>query len=189
MSWRCLEDMSSGPLQDISSRRHRDIFSVTNLRLSRRLAKCLQDVLTHLEDVFSVTDFCRPSSLQDVFRDVFKTSLQVVIKTFSSRLQDVMETGKLLRWRRVEEVFKTCLEEIFKTSSRLINASWDVLDFLNEETEIFTSRYRQNLVNIRSPEYKNIDNLSEFKNKIKNWVPQNCPCRLCKTYIHQVGFI
>ena len=38
-------------------------------------------------------------------------------------------------------------------------------------------------------EYKNIDNLSKFKNKIKNWVPQNCPCRLCKTYIHQVGFI
>ena len=89
--------MSSGPLQDISSRRHRDIFSVTNLRLSRRLAKCLQDVLTHLEDVFSVTDFCRPSSLQDVFRDVFKKSLQVVIKTSSSRLQDIMENGKLLR--------------------------------------------------------------------------------------------
>ena len=38
-------------------------------------------------------------------------------------------------------------------------------------------------------EYKNIDNLCEFKNKIKSWVPQNCPCRLCKTYIHQVGFI
>ena len=29
----------------------------------------------------------------------------------------------------------------------------------------------------------------EFKNKIKNWVPENCPCRLCKTYIAHVGFI
>ena len=45
------------------------------------------------------------------------------------------------------------------------------------------------LWSILPQEYKNIDNLSEFKNKIKNWVPQNCPCRLCKTYIHQVGFI
>ena len=38
-------------------------------------------------------------------------------------------------------------------------------------------------------EYKNIENLTEFKNKIKKWVPQNCPCRLCKTYIHQLGFL
>ena len=38
-------------------------------------------------------------------------------------------------------------------------------------------------------EYKNLDNLHDFKNKIKHWVPQNCPCRLCKTYIHQLGFI
>ena len=32
------------------------------------------------------------------------------------------------------------------------------------------------LWSILPQEYKNIDNLSEFKNKIKNWVPQNCPC-------------
>ena len=42
---------------------------------------------------------------------------------------------------------------------------------------------------ILTQEYKDIDNLADFKDKIKNWVPQNCPCRLCKTYIHQVGFI
>ena len=28
-----------------------------------------------------------------------------------------------------------------------------------------------------------------FKNCIKNWIPDNCTCRLCKTYIHQVGLI
>ena len=38
-------------------------------------------------------------------------------------------------------------------------------------------------------EYKSIININEFKSKIKSWVPQNCPCRLCKTYIHHVGFI
>ena len=31
--------------------------------------------------------------------------------------------------------------------------------------------------------------LSSVKNKVKKWIPQNCPCRLCKTYIAQVGFI
>ena len=38
-------------------------------------------------------------------------------------------------------------------------------------------------------EYKDIDNLTEFKTKIKTWVPENCPCRLCRTYIQNLGFI
>ena len=31
--------------------------------------------------------------------------------------------------------------------------------------------------------------LSIFKSKIKQWVPHNCPCRLCKEYIPQLGFL
>ena len=31
--------------------------------------------------------------------------------------------------------------------------------------------------------------LNEFKTKIKNWKPQGCTCRLCKTYISNLGFI
>ena len=45
------------------------------------------------------------------------------------------------------------------------------------------------LWNIVPNEYKTIESLADFKVKIKTWVPENCPCRLCKTYIHQVGFI
>ena len=30
---------------------------------------------------------------------------------------------------------------------------------------------------------------SIFKNKIKTWTTDKCPCRLCKSYIGQVGFI
>ena len=30
---------------------------------------------------------------------------------------------------------------------------------------------------------------SIFKNKIKAWTTDKCPCRLCKNYIGQVGFI
>ena len=38
-------------------------------------------------------------------------------------------------------------------------------------------------------DYKNVNSLDEFKMKIKNWVPKNCPCRLCKTYIQHVGYL
>ena len=36
---------------------------------------------------------------------------------------------------------------------------------------------------------KDCSNLAEFKNSILSWIPKNCPCRLCKHYVHGVGFI
>ena len=37
--------------------------------------------------------------------------------------------------------------------------------------------------------FKQINSLSGFKKAIKTWKPSNCPCRLCKTFISQVGFL
>ena len=36
---------------------------------------------------------------------------------------------------------------------------------------------------------KSSESLNVFKSKIKHWSPNHCPCRICKTYIGQVGFI
>ena len=36
---------------------------------------------------------------------------------------------------------------------------------------------------------KNAVSLKEFKTKIKEWKPTGCLCRLCKTYIANLGFI
>ena len=38
-------------------------------------------------------------------------------------------------------------------------------------------------------EIKDSDTLQIFKAKMKKWVPAECPCRLCKIYMPQVGFI
>ena len=38
-------------------------------------------------------------------------------------------------------------------------------------------------------EIKASKSLMTFKKKIKNWTPKSCPCRLCRIYIGQVGFI
>ena len=57
---------------------------------------------------------------------VLARCLQDVLKRSSRGLQDILEDEKLLRWRRVEDVFKTCLEEVLKTSWRPTNVCWDV---------------------------------------------------------------
>lgn len=40
------------------------------------------------------------------------------------------------------------------------------------------------------PEHiKHSPSVEQFKQKIRKWVPDDCPCRLCKTYISHVGYI
>ena len=36
---------------------------------------------------------------------------------------------------------------------------------------------------------KRLEPVEAFKSKIKSWIIENCPCRICKPYIYQVGFI
>ena len=43
--------------------------------------------------------------------------------------------------------------------------------------------------NLIPNEIKYVDSLEIFKNKIRMWKPINCPCRVCKTYVPNVGFL
>ena len=36
---------------------------------------------------------------------------------------------------------------------------------------------------------KTCSNLVDFKELIKTWIPENCPCKLCKDYIPNVGYV
>ena len=36
---------------------------------------------------------------------------------------------------------------------------------------------------------KQCKSLKLFKSKIKNWIPENCPCKLCKTYLQRIGYV
>ena len=37
--------------------------------------------------------------------------------------------------------------------------------------------------------YKDMPDLNNFKLALKRWRPVNCPCRICKVYIANVGFV
>ena len=39
------------------------------------------------------------------------------------------------------------------------------------------------------PEIKESENLEVFKKRIKRWTCSECPCRLCKTFVPELGFI
>ena len=43
--------------------------------------------------------------------------------------------------------------------------------------------------NLKPKEIKNCDTLASFVSKIRQWRPNACPCRICKNFIPNVGFI
>ena len=43
--------------------------------------------------------------------------------------------------------------------------------------------------NLVSAHMTDLTALNTFKNQIKKWIPKECPCRLCKVYVAQVGFL
>ena len=61
---------------------------------------------------------------------------------------------------------------------KAVRYGWESLSYLGPR-----------LWNILPDEYKKTQSVKDFKAKIRTWVPENCPCRLCKIYIQHVGFI
>ena len=76
----------------------RHLQDMSSRRLQDMSSRRLLDMSSRrLQDVFSVTIFYLPKRLRDVLEDV-----------------------KLLPRKRVEDVFKTCLEDVFKTNKCLL---------------------------------------------------------------------
>ena len=89
-------------------------------------SRCLQDMSWRcLQHVFSATIFRLPR-----------------------RLEDILEDEKLLRWRRLQDVLKTCLEDILRTSWRHYgdkqNTYWKYLYLTNVNVHL-TNIYFTNL--------------------------------------------
>ena len=86
------------------------------------------------------------------------------------------------------------MQEIFNkhinTHDLRNNRCWDIMRVRNVHYGTETVRYRGPKGWEMLPQnIKLSKTLQEFKNKIKLWKPNDCTCRLCKTFIHNLGFI
>ena len=70
------------------------------------------------------------------------------------------------------------------------NNDWEIPKVRTVNMGIETIRYRGPITwDLVPTKIKQSKSLSEFKTQIKEWKPQGCTCRLCKTYIHNLGFL
>ena len=86
------------------------------------------------------------------------------------------------------------LKEVFKIVSSNYNLRKKTLF---EGRNIRTEQYGFHSLSYIGPkiwcgvpeDIKSSETLTIFKNKIKKWKPIDCPCRICKVYIQNLGYI
>ena len=97
-------------------------------------------------------------------------------------------------YKEMQGISPSLLNEVFVP--RQCNYELRGNNFL-ERRRVKSVRYGTKFISSLAPkiwkilpnEIKDSDILQTFKMKLKKWVPAECPCRLCKIYPPQVGFI
>ena len=136
-----------------------------------------------------------------------KRALNLVYNDFSSSFSELLEKDKsvTIHHRNLQtlayEIFKVkqnmapeILTEIFpqKESSYSLRNS-TTLQGRSIKTVMYGSETISSLGpkiwDILPTELKRIVSPSLFKKKIREWAPKNYPCRLCKTYVENIGFL
>ena len=127
---------------------------------------------------------------------IFRHLKNFFLKTNLS--QFIKEISKYLLLRCIAKIlnglFPDIMQEIFETKIKYYNTH-NAPAFSSRN--IKTVRYGLQTISYMAPkiwdlvpkEMKQVTTLNEFKAKIKIWKLENCPCRLCRTYLPQIGFI
>ena len=145
--------------------------------------------------------------LNERINKIHERSLRVVYQDYLTPFDELLtiDNSKTIHHRNLQKL----MIEIYKIKNgyapTIINSLFEIVDlpynlrndlkiksqnvrtvFYGTESLIFLApRLWNRLPNI----YKSANSLTDFKIKIRDWQCENCPCRLCKTYISQLGFL
>ena len=137
-------------------------------------------------------------------------ALRITYEDFGSTFQELLvKYNSVSIHHRNLQVFATLLYKIINNLSPLIvketfpikgTSHYNLsLRFPTEiqARNVHTVRYGTESLSFLAPKIwalvpeniKNASSIELFKQKIKGWNLNNCPCRLCKTFVQQIGFI
>ena len=136
-----------------------------------------------------------------------KRALRVVYKNDQMTFEELLEKDKsyTIHERNLQklavEMYKAKhklsplpVQELFKQRDEVYNfrnkRCFEVPRVQNVSTGTETLRFRGIKTWDLVPDtIKESKSLAIFKGKIKNWKPNGCTCRLCKVYVHDLGFL
>ena len=134
-------------------------------------------------------------ALRLVYKDNISTFEQLLIidNSFTVHHRNVQNLAIEL-YKVQNDLAPKFMNSIFKLTNNRYNLRGDS-SF--ETSNIRTVCYGSETLSFRGPQIWNIipdeikgsKDITEFKRKIKHWTPTGCKCRICKTYIFNLGFL
>ena len=141
-------------------------------------------------------------ALRMVYRDENLSFENLLIKDGSVKIHDRNLQSLAIEMFKVDKgLAPTFMNDIFSSNA---NAHAENVSSNTRSNSRFYNHYNPKTVNygletLRSigpkiwnmiPEnIRNAASIKYFKAQIKKWVPLNCPCRLCKSYIPSLGYL
>ena len=148
--------------------------------------------------------FCS-RKMNNKINHIHERALRLVYEDYSTSFKDLLLRDKSvsIHHRNIQKV----AVEMFKVKHKLCpDFITDLFRQIETQTRSHASFHRPNVNTVHMgeqsfrsfgpivwdtmvPEYlKRLTDLDDFKNKIKEWIPQNCVCRICKDYVLNLGF-
>ena len=134
-------------------------------------------------------------ALRIVYKDDDLTFQQLLEKDNSLTIHDKNLQKLAIEMYKVKHNLSPLpVTEIFTRLDNIHNVRnkecWEIPKARTVNYGIETIRYRGPITwDLLPSDIKESDSLLSFKAKIKKWKPQGCTCRLCKTYIHNLGYL
>ena len=146
--------------------------------------------------------------LNNKINHIHERALRIAYSDYSSSFEGLLNKDKsvTIHQRNLQQL----AIEIFKVKRGIVPIIMnEIFTFFENNTNNLSSGMHLSRVNMHSTQYdtesigylgakiwdfgpvhmKDLKTLSTFKNQIKNWIPKDCLCRLCKVYVAQVGFL
>ena len=142
-------------------------------------------------------------TLEERINKLHERALRVVYKDSNLTFEELLEKDNsftthqrnlqhlaILMYKVKNNLAPAPVQEIFRGNLSDRNGDWVIPKVRTVKNGLETIRYRGRLTwNLLPHEIKLAKTLDSFKQKIKLWKPQGCPCRICQLYIQDVGYI
>ena len=150
--------------------------------------------------------FCSRTS-NNMINKLHERSLRIILNDYSSDFNILLENNNDIcnHHRNIQalliEVFKMKNGLVPPIMESILNERFNTYNLRNFKEcaterkrtvwyglETLSYRYPQ-LWSLLSKNLKEMNSLSQLKRIIKHWICHDCPCRLCKVYIQNLGFL
>ena len=133
-------------------------------------------------------------SLRIVYKDEFSTFSRLLEKDNDYTVhQRNIQALAIELYKVVNGLSPKIMTEVFPLKQKKLYASSSIFRSQNIRTTKYgihsLGHIGPKIWNSIPKELQKINNLSEFKNKIKQWKPYGSPCNICRTYVKGIGFI